>query len=235
MMRAGTPTLFILAFVASVAAATTDLIIRERITSGPGAARDEMVYISGTKRVTDNPQTRTIVDAGAKTLTIVDKQKQTYSVRTFDGILQQAEAMKKHLGGLPPEVKKMMPTDAPVTVRPTGKTEKIAGYEAREYELEGGAMKATIWAAESLDVAGAEEWKKLAGSIGGAHQPGAQMAEAMSKIKGLPLRTSMTMAMGPSKTTFVTEALEVQEKSPPPDVLTVPQGFKKVEPPAFGH
>lgn len=235
MIRTGTLTLFILAFVASVAAATSDLIIRERITGGPGAAHEEMVYISGTKRVTDNPQMRTIVDAGAKTLTIVDKQKQTYSVRTFDEILQQVEAMKKHLEGLPPEMKKMMPANAPVTVRPTGKTEKIAGYVAREYELEGGPMKGTIWAAESLDVAGAEAWKKLAGSIGGPHQPGAQVAEAMSKIKGLPLRTSMTMAMGPSKTTFVTEALEIKEESPPPDVLTVPQGCKKVEPAALGQ
>ncbi len=235
MMRISTLTLCILAFVAAVAAAATDLIIRERVTGGPGAAREEMVYISGSKRVTDDPRTRTIVDAGAKTLTIVDKQKQTYSVRTFDEIRQQADAMKKHLEGLPPEMKKMMPTDAPVTARPTGKTEKIAGYEAREYELEGGPMKGRIWAAESLDVAGAEEWKKLAASIGGAHQPGAPMVEAMSKIKGLPLRTAMTMALGPNKATFVTEVLEVQENSPPPDVLTVPPGFKKVEPQTFAH
>jgi hypothetical protein len=57
---------------------------------------------------------------------------------------------------------------------------------------------------------------------------GDQFAAAMAKLKGFPLRTTVTFAMGPQAVTTTTEAVEIQEKAPPAEVFSVPQGFNQV-------
>ena len=48
-----------------------------------------------------------------------------------------------------------------------------------------------------------------------------------------PLRMVMTSGMGPQAFTRTSEVVEVTEKAPPADVLTVPEGFKQAAPPSF--
>lgn len=211
-----------------------DLTVRQRVTTtGPRAETHEATeYVTATRRITDDPTHRTIVDLEAKTLTVLDKTKKTYTVTTFDELRQQMDRARKRLDALPPEARKMMGAmDAEVTLQPTGKSEKIAGHEAKEYALAGGPTTGTVWATEEIAMPSkAEDWDKFRGALGSANGPGSKLGEAMAKLKGFPLRTNVTYVAGPITAGFATEVLSVVEQSPPPDVVALPADAKKVAP-----
>jgi len=212
----------------------TDITIRQRVTTtGPRAETHEATeYVTATRRITDDPAHRTIVDLDAKTLTVLDKARKTSTVTTFDELRAQMEQARKQLDAMPPEARKMMGgMDAEVTLQPTGKTEKIAGYEAKEYALSGGPTTGSVWATEEIVLPSkAEDWDKFRGAIGGAGGPGSKLGEAMAKLKGFPLRTSVTYAVGPITAGFATEVQSVTMQAAPPEVMTIPTDARKVAP-----
>jgi len=216
-----------------------DLTIRQRVTTtGPRAETHEATeYVTTTRRITDDPTHRTIVDLDARTLTVLDKTRKTYTVTTFDQLRAQMEAARKQLDAMPPEARKMMGgMDAEVTLHPTGKTEKIAGYEAKEYALSGGPTTGAVWVTEEIELPSkSEDWDKFRGAIGGASGPGSKLGEAMAKLKGFPLRTNVTYSVGPITAGYATEVLSVSAQAAPPDVLTIPADTRKVAPRAPGE
>ncbi len=128
--------------LAAAAAQAGDLTVRQRTTTGGGRnaqTREETQYAHGNTLVIDGPDERTIVDVGARTMTIADKRRKTYFVLTFDQMRSQADAVQKKLQDMPRQERGMMDemlgNGAPVTLQPTGKKETIAGYEATEYAL----------------------------------------------------------------------------------------------------
>src|ERR1041385_8290450 len=141
-----------------------DLILRQRVTTtGPRSEmHDSMQYWSGNHVVTDNDERRVIIDLDAETMTTADKKQHTFYTQTFAEMRAQTEAlqaeMQKEMKNLSPEARAMMEKmgvgaktgEATVSLKPTGKSEKIAGYDAKEYAIEGGPMHGSIWAAEGL-------------------------------------------------------------------------------------
>jgi hypothetical protein len=239
--------LALLVIVAIGPADAKDLTLRQRLTTGgpQSASHESMQYWTSDKLITDDPDTRVIIDFAAETMTMVDKQKHTYHTQTFAQMRQRSEAaqadMKKHMESLPPQAREMMDkmgmgstgAEVAVSVKPTGKSEKIAGYEAKEYAIEVGSMRGSVWATEALQPPGGAKATEAFGRMLGSAGPGAKISQAMLSVKGVPLRTTMSM-MGPHGFTTTTEVIEVSEKSPPPDVMQVPAGFKKTEQPEFG-
>lgn len=223
-----------------------DLTIRQKVTTTGVRAdsHESMQYWTDKQMVTDTPTTRVIVDVGAETTTVVDKGKQTYFTQTFAEMQQQGEAvraaMEKQMANLSPQAREMMAkmgvgpgaSEAAVTIKATGKSEKIAGYEAKEYALEGGPMTGSVWATDALQPPGGIKAREAVSKMVGA-MPGSKWAQAVAGIQGLPLRTTIHSAAGGQDFSSTTEAVEVSEKSPPAEVLKVPNGFKKVPPPAF--
>src|ERR1700687_3708107 len=212
-----------------------DLTIRQR-TTGAGTTsepHEEMLYWTATKRVTDGAHMRTILDVSAKTMTFVDKDKKTYRTQTFDQMRQQIDAPKKQMEPLPPQAREMMEKmtggNASVSLKPTGKTEKIAGYEAKEYLIEGsGPMTGSVWITDALQIPmDTSTWEQVGAAMAGPQGQAYKLQEALAKLKGLPLRMTMTTMMGPQKVGVTNEAIDVQEKAPPAEVLNVPAGFKK--------
>ncbi|HVN86070.1 MAG TPA: DUF4412 domain-containing protein [Candidatus Binatia bacterium] len=243
-----TLTWFVGLLTVAVTASAKDLTIHQRTSIGVhgGTAQDVMEYWSGSKMVSDDSQMRSIVDLDARTFTMLDKAKKTYFTETFDEMRSQVErahqAMQKQLESLPPQAREMMGNfnpDTPITVKATGKTEKIAGYDAKEYALEGGATSGSVWASDALlPPVAPEKVEALRKAMNGMPGPGGKLAGAMVQIKGLPLRTTMMTTMGPQKVASSTEVIEVSEKVPPADVMTIPDGFTKTAPPSFempGH
>jgi len=218
-------------------AGASDLTIKQRV-AGPtedAKAHDQTEYLTEQKRVTDSEHARSIVDIGAKTVVSMDKDKKVYFVLTFDDIRKRNEQLQKRLESMPPEAKKMMgDLDAPVTLKPTGKTEKIAGYEAKEYAIQGGVLSGSVWVTDQIEppANAREEWQKWAGEMGGKRAPGGKLAEAMANLKGLPLRTRLTSTMGEAKFVATTEVTSVSTQPPPPEMLKIPDGYKKAEAPA---
>ena len=230
-----------------VAAGAKDLTLRAKVTTGgPHAGtHEEMQYWTGNRMITDSPETRIIVDLDAQTLTVIDKRARTYFTQTAAEMRQQSDAMQaelqKRMEQLPPQAREMMEKmhggqahgGAPLRVNATGKSEKIAGYQAAEYAIEGGPMNSTVWASEALQPPGGAKAGEALAKMMSASGPGARMGEALTQIKGIPLRMVMTSGMGPQAFTRTSEVVEVTEKAPPADVLTVPEGFKQAAPPSF--
>jgi hypothetical protein len=208
-----------------------DLMIRQRSTSsmGGGAPTEETVYIAGDKIVTESPTVRTIVDLDQQTITSADKSKKAYSVTTFDELRAQMDMIRKSLESLPPEQRKQMGAlfddTAAVTIKPTGKTETIAGHPAKEHTVSGGPYSGSVWTTDAIAKPAAfTKWKGIEQTRGGAAR---RLGEAMDKLEGFPLRTRIEMKAGPHPVTLSNEVLEVKDTSPPADVMKVPAGFTK--------
>jgi hypothetical protein len=233
--------------VAAGPADAKDLTLRQRLTTGgpQSDSHESMQYWTTDKLINDDPDMRVIIDFAGETMTMIDKKRHSYHTQTFAQMRQRSEAaqaeMKKHMESLPPQAREMMDkmgmgskgTEVAVSVKPTGKSEKIAGYEANEYAMEVGPMRGSVWATEALQPPGGIKATEAFGRMLGSAGPGAKISQAMLSVKGVPLRTTMG-STGPHGFTTTTEVIEVSEKAPPPDVMQVPAGFKKTEQPEFG-
>lgn len=215
-----------------------DLIVHQRSSAGFGGPppRDETVYIAGDKIVTESSAARTIVDVEEKTITAADKEKRTYSTVTFDDLQAQMEALRKSFDSLPPEARKQMgglfDEGEPVSITPTGKTETIAGYPAKEHALKGGPYSGSVWTTDAIETPPAfQKWKRMEPSRGGAAR---RLGEAMQKLSGFPLRTRIEFQTGNRPITMTNEVAEVTEGSPPAELLRVPSGFTKQAPSPSG-
>jgi hypothetical protein len=226
----------VLALVLSLpaAAAAKDLMVRQRTTASGAAPFEQTQYFTARTMVTDDPHVRMILDLDAQKLTLADKDRRSYSVMTFDELRQLSESAANQLDDLPPEQRKEFGLDAPVRVDPTGRTQTIAGHAAREYTVDAGPAKGKIWMSEDLPLPEvAREWERLGASIGGPRRAGGKLAAALAKLQGIPMRTAMTITMGPQKAETTTEVLEIREAAPPAELLRVPDGFTKGPPPSI--
>jgi len=216
-----------------------DLTIRQRTTTSAGGqtnTREEMQYAHGDVLVIDAPDTRTIVDVAARTMTVADKAKRIYFVMTFDDLRKQSDAVRERVAKMPPDVRKMLEemlgSGGTVTLTPTGKQEKIAGYAASEQELSGGPFHGSIWTTDAIQLPdGVRKWRELAAGATAEGGPARPLAEALARVRGVPLRSTMTATVGPGSFTTTIEVLEASTKPPPSEVLALPPGFTKVEAP----
>lgn len=81
------------------------------------------VYIKGSKMARIGPNTSSIIDIDAGTMTTVNNQTHTYTTRTFDETRQQFAAMQHGQGG---------DLQFDVKIDKTGKTQEIDGQTATE-------------------------------------------------------------------------------------------------------
>lgn len=223
--------LLALALGASPAAAGDELVLRVRIAPSKTATDpwEQTQYYSGGVRITDDPRFRTIIDLDKRTLTVINKAKQTYSVTTFDEIKKRREAAAETVKKLPGPVREMVHADDKVELKPTGKTEKIVGYEAKEYSFEAPGALGSVWIAESLDYGPrADDWAKVAPNFGGEDSPAGHLEAAITAKKGVPLRRIVTTSPLPM---VVIDVLEVRHEPAPAEMKAIPAGYEKVDMP----
>jgi hypothetical protein len=224
---------FALLLVPAARAAGGDLTVRERYVTD-GQTTEVTNYYTADKSINDGPRQRTVVDMTAKTVTMIDKASHSYAVTTFDSMLQQGETMRQRVESAPPDVRQRMTGgDVSVTTKPTGKTEKIAGRDAKQYTIEAGPVSGEVWVADVKMPAGKDAWDKQSAKIRPFARPTDRFADAILALPGLPMRKVTTVTAGDRKSTTTSEVTEVSEQSPPPDALTVPEGFNLVKLPGF--
>jgi len=234
--RALVASAFLLAAGTAIAA---DLTLRQRTTTtsaGRTVASEETQYAHGDLLVIDGPDTRTLVDVVAKTATIADKKKKSYFVMSFDDMRRQAEAVQSRAERMPPDVRKMLDemlgVGAKITLKPSGKHDTIAGYDAAEYILSGGPFHGSIWTTDAIATPdGVHRWRELSASATASAGPARPLAHALSQVQGTPLRIGMAATTGQGSFSTSTEVLEVSTKPVPSDVLAVPRGFTQVPTP----
>jgi hypothetical protein len=233
--------------LAASAAAAEDLVIRQKTTVvGVSPTSSESTqYWTPKQMIVDEKVGRMIVDFEAENLTSLDKTKKTWIVVTFDQMSKQMDAVRRDMDertkDLEPEAKKKLERmgeavgdkASTVEVKPTGKHEKIAGYEADEYTFVGSAVNGSLWASKDLPLPlGPKERKAFLRSMDGMKGPGRQFALAMAQVNAVPLRTVLHLELGPDGTTTTNEVIEVRRESPPAAILTIPDGFTEFKAPA---
>jgi hypothetical protein len=207
------------------------LMVRARTTAAGGPMIEAELYWSGNKRVTEQKKQRMIFDIDSKTVTVVDKQHKQYSIRSFDEILKQREVLNKRFDAMSQQQRERVGLGKPITLKPTGKTEKIVGYTAKEYVLDGGPFAGSMWIAEDLQPATWRQWQQVVANAESSGYAGRQLAEAIASQGGFLVRSELTLNLGAKPISLSTEVIEVSAKAAPPDLLVVPEGFHKVEAP----
>jgi len=178
-------------------------------------------YLTPSLYAVDGPYSRTVIDAKARTVLVLDKEEHTYWQVSFDSLRRETDeiASGKHL----PESKDR----DPVTLKATGITETIAGYPAAEYTLEGGEPKGSAWLAKDLESpADPALWKDWTG-LGARLGSDGKLAEAIRAEKRVALRTTTQRSALGTLVTVTAETTAVREESPPPDLGKVPDGYTR--------
>jgi hypothetical protein len=120
-------------------------------------------------------------------------------------------------------------------VEATGGTREIAGLKCREYRVSywdvrgdslSNAHEYAVWATE--DVSFDEKvYDEMSDAMRLLHDRDEKVREELEKIKGLQVGLEMTQEGNGIVSTFVIEAVEVSEKTPPDGVYDVPAGYAK--------
>lgn len=233
--------LLVLSLLSPSLAGAKDLVVRQRVVPGADAPEDEQTrYVTSHAIVTDAPRFRTTVDWQGKTLTIVDKRRKVYTQTTFDDMerrMKESETPKLRPlpDRMPPQLQKNLEqlqrnreaAAVPVTVTPVPGKEAIAGYDTQQYLLSGYGVDGDVWAADAIALPG--QVRELLHARTGNGQLMVRIARAFGRVSGLPLRTTVTVTFGSQKATVSTETIEITEKAPPPELLTPPGDYTKID------
>jgi len=186
-----------------------------------------------------------IMDGSEGVMYIVNPSEQSYFKQTKEDVAKMADRaaamqaeMQKHLADMPPEQRKMMEQamkragggmgqmpgaapPAPTTVRPTGKSRRINGMNATEYEAQTGNLTARAWLTKDrpdIDRVFKQfmELSKPMEKLTGTDQMSAQLAE-----KGMPLLVQTLQG----DTYGINELVGIEEGSVDASLVQVPAGY----------
>jgi hypothetical protein len=206
-----------------------DLMLRLRTTS-TGKPEESVQYWTTSRMVSDSPQLRTIIDLDAKTITRVKKAEKSYATVTLDGARDLGEKWDRSAASTGLPLQQTTALDSALTLTPTGRSETIAGYEAKEYAIAGDNVSGSVYITEALDLGpNAEAFKKVAADLGGPGRSGGRLIQELAKVKGVALRKSLVTTLSTQKIATKIEVVEIAAQSPPADIWKVPKGFKNAQ------
>jgi hypothetical protein len=182
--------------------------LRQRVSTAGLPEYEETAFFADDKAGRDGEHLRVIVDLHGKTVTLANKDDKTVSITPLDVLPRKADS---------------------VTLKPTGKTEKIAGHEAREYTIEGGGLSGSVWLAGGFNVPGDTRMWGLRAGLLSPKVPAGTLTEAIVTAKGIPMRSSVSLTVGSQKMDVHTEVVSVTDGVVPADIASVPAGFTPVD------
>jgi len=218
-------------------AAAEDLLVRTRVTiDGVPRAVEEVYQFTDGKKVVEGERLRSIIDYQRRTVLTLDKHDKTYRTATLDEIRRSMDEMtafmRRGLRGLPHDGRVGMGQAGfdprpRFTLRPSGKTDHVAGFLVHELVLEGGPVRGSIWVAPALRRPPEDrEWACFTERFGGLQMEGSKLASAMARLRGWPARTEL---IAPGDVAVKSEVVEVRTQAPAAEMLRVPEGYKPVE------
>lgn len=175
----------------------------------------------------------------------IDHNKKTYSQVTFAeleqlyrqqevAMKQSQEQMTKMMESLPPEQRAMaekqmqqaMEAQAamakPPEVTKTGKKDKILGYTCQQYKVSWANMTLDMWVSE--EIAPEIDFSKF---YGGLLMAG-PLAEGLSEIKGVPLKTVMETEAAGTHSRYISEVTKLKTKKISDSEFELPKGYREV-------
>jgi hypothetical protein len=215
--------LSLLALLISVCWVHADIVIVENITGGTQSG-EMTVKVSGDKVRADMPsQVSTITDASTGDITTLMNAQKVYMLipaATGKAMMARFNEMMQANGAA-------MGTPSPLTA--SGKTDKINGYNAKEYTFSNGMLKASYWM--STDFPNAQ---KVADALAKVRKGSlADMTKAfapdLTSVPGVPIRTEIEI--NGTKTT--TELVSATEQQIDPSEFQVPAAYTEMQVPAM--
>lgn len=204
---------------------------------------ESMQYWTDSMMVVVQPAGRFIVDFKEETMTTVNVRNRTAVRRTFAETKAQVDAAnlgkQQQAADYPEDARAELermgelpgPSLTKVELRPTGRSETIAGYVAREIEFAGTAAKGTLWVSDALPLPLApEQMEAFRRSTAGMNSASMQFALAMLEAKGIPLRTVMNATVNPNGLTATNEVIDVRRGPLPSEYAGVPDEFARLTP-----
>lgn len=205
--------------------AHADLVITQKI-EGAGQSGLMTMKIKGDKVRSDvTAEVSTITDAKSGDVTTLMHSQKNYmviSASSAKALMEKAgKSMAQASPGTSPVAGKLMPT---------GKKEKVNGYDTDIYTSSVGGMKITYWIAPTYP-----NWKKVLDSMmvfqrGGLSAMTKSMMPGASDFNGMPIKTEVDL--GGQK---ITTTLDAVKEEPVADTeFQVPVGYTEMKMPAFG-
>ncbi len=226
----------LLAVGARAATATTEVVLRTRLTiDGASGAHEQVAAWTAGRKVVDDGRRRVIFDYARRTVTTCDQRDRTCRVTTLDEVRRDVERVTDRMrrglrrvarehraelaeGGFDPRPR--------FTLRPSGRRERIAGLDAYELLLDGGPVTGSIWVSPAIDRPREDlEWAPFTERFGGLDVMGSKLASAMARLRGWPVRTVLWT---PVAATVRTEVIDVRAAVPDADLFAVPDGYRSV-------
>ncbi len=211
-----------------------------------GKQVSEMSYGHHKLRV-DNPDKTTIViDLLSGDFTMIDHDKKTYASVTLDELVKMQNEMiaqmKAQLPNMPPNVRETIEKQlekqekartADLSVKKTGKKDKVAGNACEVYTWDGpeGDVEACMAKKTAVDVTSfRDDAKKLAAKLkkAGVGAGAASMVLLQVADHGFPLRTKRTMKLGPQSIESTTEVQSMKKDDAPKANFDAPKGYKEM-------
>jgi hypothetical protein len=201
-----------------------DLTIVQKV-EGPGQNGDVTVKIKGDKERMDAPSQPTrIIDGKSGEMTDLMTDKKSFVRITAEQMKAAAETISKFSDEKKPATSKLTPT---------GKTEKINGYDTEEFVFETPKFKASFWVATKYpDATGI--LKQMQAPISGAWKPSNMGMPDYTDFAGLPLKTVISVGNNQVVTTIVsikTDTLSASDFEIPKDFQEMKTPIEAAPPP----
>lgn len=214
----------ITAFICTLAFSTAqaDLTIVQSVEGGGPVASMTMKIRGDKARIEASPQITTIIDSksGDVVTLLLDQKK----------FLRMSAAQAKAAAemAMAPADKKA-PTGRP-QLKPTGKSEKIGGYDTLEYVCEAPAFKGSYWISDKYPDAAAI-LKQMAATTPAAWNVAGTGMPDYRDFPGLPLRTRINFGGAE----IVTNLVSITQTALPESDFVVPPGFEQMAMPNLDH
>ena len=236
MFRVRTTVLALPLAAAAAAAGAEDLTIVSTVSSGKGAPVTATQYISGSGRVrTSNPEADTIFDAGTGRVAIVNHRKKEYFEFTRDEMAAAMAGFEQQMQQAGPMMEKMMGgAVGDVSVKKTGTSRKVAGYDCDEYTVSmGEGLRYDICAAPALQPPATyyDALKSPFAVMGPVARRFEKTFDEMKKIKGFPISMTTSIKVMMVNSQMKSEATEIKKGPIPESAFAVPAGYKKKDSP----
>jgi hypothetical protein len=199
--------------------ARADYLIKERFENS-GAVQQITLKIKEPKvRLDTGEETSAIIDSATGTTTLLIHPNKVYLKISPEQIKQQSKVLKEMLG-------QKVENPADVQLKPTGKKEKINGFDTEEYSTEFNGIQMSISIAKDYP-----NYQKIVQALyqiqnGPAMDAFRSMSIPPDKYPGLPVRTTQTI-MGQK---IVMTLDSAQETDVPEAEFSIPADYKELNP-----
>ena len=214
--------LFFFAFIGVLSIARADLTVVQSIEAG-GSTNRVTIKIKGERaRIEINPESSMIVDTKTgEVITLMPKDK---------SVLRLSAEKAKDLAYKGSVLRKDIDTSIEiVTPKPTGKKDKINGYEAEEYVAETPKYRATYWVAKTYP-----DYQVILRQMKLLQNPAFASARKPMPdyydFPGLPIRTKITLQGLPEATSTI---VSVSQASLADSEFNVPADYAEIHLPEF--